>query len=599
MNIRFGLLVIGMAIAAQPVSGRSIVPFIKQREPKQVFSAPILGCGTQADVLVTDGSGEPLEGINVKINDEVVKTDSSGHASFSVPEAENLAIVVERGNGLKEKYVRTGDLLVTQVLPANIAEALCADYTAKNVKLPRLLFAPGTIQPGKDFIVTGVRFPGSSADSRIYVDGREAEVLAASTVSIMARAPEKLHTGAIREIYVSCNGLNTNTAETDICKVDFSWPESPDPDGAPQDVRLAALGTYMPIVVEVLNRSDDVSLWLPDQKPMGKRGVFLTPGGERNALSLQIRRTTAATPKIETNLVPEIPTGVVGERSGIISMVTRHDLCKAQIIRLQRRLISVQARIEETRKNIEADDKQSDTSLAEMRELSLRQNRIQNMLESRRALLMALGGSEAEYRQVIDDASGKTIANLELKIQMPKFTGESTGSTFSPTSEPPQTAAKRRGRLHRFVEPVIRLLPPMPEDEQSKSQASAPVPSSASTGSNTTAELKPAIPEPPTDAAIKRTVKTETVTTTTTTTVTTSSKKELPVTKSATKKAEACRNVDADKSARAKAGQRKVKAEPDPRAQTTVRSSRRRRAQPEITPTVNRTHHSRTRRRHR
>ncbi len=518
-------------MATLPVSGRNAPGAAKVPEYKQLYCAPILACGNQADLLVMDAGGEPIAGANVKVNEEVITTDSTGHAAFTVPQTEELTIVPERSSGSagRHKYVRSGNLLVVQSLSTIIADALCEDYTPKNGKAPRLLFAPGVIQPGKDFVVTGVRFPGSTSENRLYVDGREAEVLASSTVSLVARAPAQLHAGAIREIYVSCNGINSNTCETDVCKIDFSWPETPDPDGAPQEAKLSVLGTFMPSVVEVVNRSNEsVSFWLPDQKPMGKRGIFLTPGGENNSIAMQIKRSGTEEPKVETELIPEVPTGTPGEHSDIISAATRHALCKAQLIRLQRRLIAVQARIEESRKSSDADEKQSEALLVEMRELSLRQNRIQNMLESRRALLVALGGSEDEYRQTIDDASGKILANIELKIQLPQVSVDAVSSPSPPRDVAETISKKPRGRLHRFIEPVIRLLPPMSQEELDSISRDGSASSSGSTagpGSSLTGMQEDPIAAkspgtPTTTGEHKATVQT-TTTIQTTTTVTT------------------------------------------------------------------------------
>lgn len=242
----------------------------------QLYCAPVLQAGAQAELTALTRDGQPLSGITIKVNDVSVETDEGGHARFIVPDSKELRIGLQKqiGSAATHTYWRNGNLLVQQTAAGQLVANLYQKLTEQKRNTPRLLWAPATLQQGQEFIVGGVQLGGNSTDFKVIVDGSESTTLACSPASIIARAPTKLSAAPLREIFVTCGPSNTNVLETDICEPTITYPEKPDKDGSPQQAKLLSSGTNMPCLVRVTNNTPDVaSIWLPDQKPWQTRSL--------------------------------------------------------------------------------------------------------------------------------------------------------------------------------------------------------------------------------------------------------------------------------------------------------------------------------------
>lgn len=467
----------------------------------QLYCAPVLQTGAQTELTALTLSGRPLSGITIKVNDASVQTDQDGHARFIVPESNELTIGLQKqsGPGTSYTYSREGNMQVQKTMAGQLIASLHQNLPQK-AKTPTILFAPATLQQGEEFVLGGVKLGSNSTDFKVIVDGSESTTLACSPLSIIARAPMKLSAAPLQDLFVSCGPSNSNAVETDICNLTIQFPEKPEKDRSPQQAKLIGSGTNMPCLVRVTNASQDaVSVWLPDQKPMGKQGLFLTPGGADNSIAFQIRRTAETTPVLIANLVGEVPPTL--SQSGLVSIQTRRDLCLAQIVRLRRRYIAVEAKLEETRKQIEKSDTSSDSISSQLQFLSLRQTRLQRMIEARRAMLPVLGGTEESYRTALGKAVGTATLPLELSLQVSGSADVTSAALAIPTgtsSANEQFARKPKPRLHRNIEPSIKLLPPMDEnDPGANASSAASAPTDVPPYSDGAGGLRPSLPEAP------------------------------------------------------------------------------------------------------
>lgn len=481
----------------------------------QIFCAPVLQPNEPTELFVSGSSGASVDGLSLKVNDTVVKTDAKGYARFIVPDCKELTISAPRIGGAAKTffYKRVEALLARQNLAGNLIANLHKATPSSNRKIPRIFLAPLVVEPNSEFVLGGANFSNAPQECTVRVDGKEALILASSPVCLVVKAPGKLSPSPIRDITVTSANVNSNTVETDICNLTASWPAEADKDGAPQRARLVASGTNMPCLVKMVNQSPDgVSFWLPDQKPMGKQGLFLTPGGAENHVDFQIKRKDKQEPQVTTELIEEVPVDNQGDQSGIantVSMQTRKELCLSRMIRLNRRLIGVQSKLEETKREMERDGSQSESLLVQIQYLSLRQNRIQEALQARRELFQLLGGTEELYRSAVNKSVGG--APLEVELAIVPGANRSGAAVALPANEVSgvdSSQPKRRPRLHRFIEPQIKLLPPLPEGETADPKSSLPTPSgrgnadsvnNASAASEATAsgQLRPSLPESP------------------------------------------------------------------------------------------------------
>lgn len=469
----------------------------------QLYCAPVLQAGAQTELTALTRDGQPLAGITIKVNDVSVESDEAGHARFLVPDSKELSIGLQKQSGMSASYSysRSGNLLVQQTVTGQLVASLYQNLSDQKRTTPRLLWAPATLQQGQEFVIGGVKLGSNSTDFKVIIDGSESTTLACSPASIIARAPGKLSAAPLRELFVSCGPSNTNAVETDICDLTLTYPEKPEKDGSPQQAKLVSAGTNMPCLVRVTNNTPDIaSVWLPDQKPMGKQGLFLTPGGADNSIAFQIKRTSSATPALTANLVSEISAGSQKNDVGFVSMQTRKDLCLAQITRLQRRYIAVQTKLEETRKQLEKAETGSESTSSQLQFLSLRQNRLQAMLEARRALLQVLGGTEEAYRAALGKATGTATLPLELSLQVSgsgdvHATAMAIQTDTAATRDP--VIGKPKPRLHRNIAPSIKLLPPMDENDPRANRSSAAAETAPSPYTDGPEGLRPSLPEDP------------------------------------------------------------------------------------------------------
>lgn len=424
---------------------------------------PLLTPGTQSQLLVVDSLGVAQSGVSVVINDQTMVSDAGGRVSFAVPDSVSLDIAIPNQASKRNKQVfrRKGDYLVSDN-SADLAQLLAnlkSEFSGSK-RLAYLLWAPSLVSPDSNFVLLGEGFSPQMEQDKVFVDGKQVPVVAAGKNCILARLPEKTSLGPVRDLSVEVDGKASNSVELDVCEPYVDCPRQMDPEGAPVQGFIGVRGTNMPAALKLTNNNmEAVSVWMLSQNPMKQVGRFLTPGGERNSVSLGFLLSQKyAEPSFSIELIPEIA-GLPEEHESMAAL--RRRLAETQVERLNKRLLVVKAQIEECRKKIERSD--SDASQYELRALSLRKSVLGQMLAGRKALMLALGGTVEDYKAALERSAGGAYATVDAHTGPVILAPEKSTIAVVPSVEPADTrtaATTSRVRLHRLIEPKIKLLPP-------------------------------------------------------------------------------------------------------------------------------------------
>lgn len=390
----------------------------------RLFAVPVLEPGRKAWVSVYDQLGKPVPAAAVSINGTTIATDSMGQASFVVPAVTSLTIGILAGNG-EVTGGNTYDITRSGYLVAEKHAKEAVDRIEESIvaseQAPTIAYAPAVIETSQPFVLIGKNLSGTADGDHIKIDGYDADVFSGSGVCLLATAPRKLSLGPLREMYVTTREESSNTVEVDICRLDFSFLPGPpvnmdEPkETATERAQIRVVGTNVPSLIEVRNLTPTVAELSFSGRPLGSCASLITPGGERNTLSLEYCRQGNGLLDVDSHLVADAPWSP-DDRTTFGDVSKRHlvaELNRVEIIRLKRRLIAIEQRLndeQELRTKSLAAGKMSledlDRTNAQLRVLSNRQRRINAMVVARRSVYQALGGTEQGYRKAMDEAAG-------------------------------------------------------------------------------------------------------------------------------------------------------------------------------------------------
>ena len=445
----------------------------------QILVLPFLVAGHRCTLTITDGAGKPLANAGLYLNQELYLSDSVGTVSFVVPDAENFELYL-LGDGKKKvdkrKFHRVADRVAAE--QDNLAEAAAALINSDNTTSSgaSINYAPSVVCPGEAFVLVGKHFSDKPSNNYVDIDGLNAPVLSSSSDGILALAPARLRMGPLRELTVSVDNLASNTVEVDVATPFFNHVKTESDDVSPERGKLGMNGTNLACLIHVQNQdSDAVSLWSPKQEPLGKNNIVLSPGGEQNYLDIDMRLVSrkATEPRIDIALEQFFANG---RQPDPLPPQLVMAAARAEIIRLERRKIAAESRLESLRQQADSATKSTDSDKREFesKALSIRLMRLKKMLASRKCIFESFGNTDAQYRQVLDDAAGGATLSLDqstkpIVIISDGGVGFSGSASISSISQP--APVKKRRISHRMLEPVIRLLPPMTDEQLAASNA--------------------------------------------------------------------------------------------------------------------------------
>src|SRR5262249_42476299 len=196
------------------------------------------------------------------------------------------------------------------------------------------------------------------------------------------------------------------------CRVDLISRDKSVKPGQTYGARAQVLGTNVPCLLEIVNRTPDVlSLSLAgDQRPLVKTRA-ITTGGDVNAVQVELTLLRAGDFKAVVSIVPDLPAldDEATVRDPEFATLERR-LLSGEITRLKKRLISVQSRLLQAVQHLESTGRATDVSEAsnanaKKTELSNRQSCLIATLKARSALLEAMRGTEADHQPAIKSAT--------------------------------------------------------------------------------------------------------------------------------------------------------------------------------------------------
>jgi hypothetical protein len=459
----------------------------------QIVVLPFLVAGHTCTLSVVDAQRRPLAFAGVYLNADLQVADERGTLSFRVPESESFELAL-LGEGKKKTGRRKFSCSAGGVFAENDK---LSDMVSSLLRLPGttgsaplVVYAPALLSPDQEFVLVGRNFSEKIADDYVDVDGLSARILSASQDGVLAVAPGRMSLGPLREIFMTVNGQASNSSELDIAAPFFTHVKTEADDVSPQKGKIGMNGSDLPCLLQVLNNSPEtVSLFSPKQEPMGRNNIVIIPGGAQNYLNVDLRLQSPATePKLDLICQQLLPaTAGAGAAPGLMLKA----VCRAEIMLLERRRVSECLRLDELAK---------EESSAEQKALSMRLVRVSRMLAARRAIYESLGGTDAQYRQALDEACGGALYSLEQSIKPIQIIND--GSVGAAAADLSSESLSKKGRPLRLLEPAIRLLPPM-NDEQAaimalKRQSAAGVLPAAEDPAALTDEptLRPGLPEP-------------------------------------------------------------------------------------------------------
>jgi hypothetical protein len=374
------------------------------------------------------------------VNHQPLATDNLGRAGFVVP-AGPVDVALAGADGKEFEtilYTKTHDGFLVAQSPASLAVDELERAQSATTS-PRVTYAPVALECEQPFVVLGTNFSGQADSDHLVIDGYDADLYAGSGVCLLATTPKRLHLGPLRDLYVTANGAPSNTVEVDICKLEFCVANKSS-EGMlveqthPEQARIKIVGTNVPVLVELQNTSPKSLVLSFGNTVLGPQAAFVTPGGEANAVPLTIRSNAAGGTDVDVHMVADAPWSpddlFAFDADKLRKLVCQ--LNRAELIRLKRRLIALELNLAEQQAQASAaqvagsqppsaSDAETqakppvdnDRQNAKLRMLSLRQKRTLTMLNARRALFEALGGTDGEYRQAMDDAAGGATLALD------------------------------------------------------------------------------------------------------------------------------------------------------------------------------------------
>lgn len=486
------LLASGVECLAGPRQHEAAQPVVVT---PRLFAVPVFEPGKIAWVSVYDQLGHPVPSATVLVNGTAIQADNMGQATFTVPDGDKLtlSVQVEGGNPSPvAEYQRTpGGYLVAEKQAREAVDRI-EESVVSNERAPTIAYAPSAVETSQPFVLIGKNLSGKADGDHVLIDGYDADVFSGSSVCLLATTPRRLSLGALREMYVTTGDETSNTVEVDVCRVEATLVP-PSAVGSAEQVRIRAIGTNVPSLIEVRNPAPDMVALAFSQKRLGKRSALITAGGDNNSAYLDVVRKDETNIDLDTHLVADAPwspddrtTFGDADKRAIVA-----ELNKAEVIRLKRRLIAIEERIAEEQKHrtemLSAGTLtpfEMDKINAQLRTLSNRQRRINAMVVARRAVFQALGGTEVDYRKALDDAAGGGAIALE-KCLAPLTSAALLASTNAAQSNGNPMAANvasinllamdREKEMHQLAE-LTRLWKKMPSKVGHSTRLAPPPP---------------------------------------------------------------------------------------------------------------------------
>lgn len=385
----------------------------------QVFLPPVLEKNKPAWGTMYDIDGNALSGRKFYVNSQECQTDDYGSFNFIVPVTDKVILFVpdEKGNKIWEITYSssTRGLLVSDNGAAELVDRL-DELALHSETEPLISFAPSIIEPQQTFVVLGKNFSGKQGDDDVELDDRRSDLIAASPRSIVAISDRFLKIGPIKELKVSCRDLVSLPTEIDVSRAELRLEDA---GSAKRKLKLSVLGTTLPAVISLANEALSSQMRFGGWR-LGRQNIFLSPGGMQNSFAVDVDSNINSS-SLSAHILPN---GVFDPYSlktnaNLLSKTLIETLERAEIIRLKRRDISLEAQQAALSQDYDKALKSGNLNLEEdsklnsgKKSLSARMFRVEKMLQARRAVLESEGAKE-EYQKLVEAAATSMLGSLD------------------------------------------------------------------------------------------------------------------------------------------------------------------------------------------
>ncbi len=405
----------------------------------QVFLPPVLEKSKPVwgTIYTEDGGNPPPQ--KVLVNNIETQTDECGFFQFNAPDADTVHIAFQNESGAKvweSTYYKTArGLLVADKSASELVDQL--DELSQDSKIPVINHAPSIIEPEQTFVVVGKNFSGKLGQDEVEIDTRNADILAASPLSIVAVSNRRTNIGPIKEMRVSSKNVSSLPTEIDVTKVSIHMNagestvgqniatlhngKAENSNSAKHKIKVSVVGSTLPAVVVV---AADIS-----QKEMhfggwrlGSQNIFISPGGMQNSFGIDADSGLNA----ETVSAHIISNGIFDPysnktTSSLLSKSVAEASESFEIVRLKKREIGLDAQgasilkqREELRKGTKPSADEDLKLDSNEKSVAARIYRVSKMLQARKIALETTGS--LSFAKLIDAAADNTLSSLDSVI---------------------------------------------------------------------------------------------------------------------------------------------------------------------------------------
>ncbi|HEY9793791.1 MAG TPA: hypothetical protein V6D22_25570 [Candidatus Obscuribacterales bacterium] len=470
-------------------------------EGAHILAVPAFAPNKQAWVTIVGSDGQPLSQVSLLVNGVPVDSNLFGQVTFTVPNTGALSLYLQSASGGpidKHDYALLSNGLLVSAQSAPLVGALISTGEAA---WPQLLFSPAFVQPDSMVVLIGTGLEGKPQTDRAIIDGLAGQLFSASADAVLVKIPANLPIGPFKELWIATRRGDTPIVETDAARAELEVPQAQEGKGELPG-RIAVLGTSMPTLVQLGNQttnSNSASVSIGDGQTLSEKETIAMPGGAVNFQSITLTKKSRRSPLPTVRLVNDVPQ-LSGDQAAVTSSLSQ-TLDYAILVKLKRRLLLLQSRLQEARLSATGAMPASSTATvgqqeklaAELRALSLRQNGTAAMLAARHAVFLADGGTEGLYEKAMDDAAGGAYYVLESKVAQIGIV------PVSPIVHAPIANAAPAVKPIVLPEVHFKLWPP--PDTTCLQAASATTTTTTKTTTTTTTITKSAPPSPPNSKA--------------------------------------------------------------------------------------------------
>ena len=280
---RFFLLISALSVISVVAAAQQPPKLRAAAVPRQIILPPKVIAGAPATLAVLDSHGRLMPKVEVELSDgQKVTTDVTGRALFHATSQPGSLVAKIEGTGIT--------FAATVISPENLPRR----DAAAAVIVSRY---PQVLSMQDRFVLEGAGFRSEADNNHISLNGDPCLVVASSPVSLVVLpGPHGLIGDA--KLKVVAGGADAGSFPVSVVALEFSGPSSGANAGSSGNLILRALGTTLPLIVEIRNGSPRVI-----RLTQGNLQRIKTSGGEDNIAPIDVIFVTDGNYSVTARLI--------------------------------------------------------------------------------------------------------------------------------------------------------------------------------------------------------------------------------------------------------------------------------------------------------